>query len=161
MLIRKQQKQKPTKTKLTTDTLISPETKIKGDIYFSGNLYVYGKIEGNIIADDTAKATITVGGQGQVVGNIHAPQISIHGRVDGNVYASQHVELTTSSEVSGNVYYNLMQMDRGAKVNGSLLYKGENQVILTNESKKSLLEHDIEPISALETLEPEKEEAVI
>jgi len=48
--------------------------------------------------------------------------------VIGNVYAAEHIELAVNSRVSGNVYYNLIDMDMGAEVNGSLVHFSDSAV---------------------------------
>ena len=42
--------------------------------------------------------------------------------VIGDVQGSEHVELASKARVTGNVYYNLIEMAIGAEVNGKLVH---------------------------------------
>jgi|TARA_B110000116_G_C16777983_1_gene556783 cytoskeletal protein CcmA (bactofilin family) len=101
-------------------TLLSKSTEIVGDIHFSGNLEVEGIVRGNIVADNDARVRIME--KGLVEGEVTAPNIVINGRVVGNVHSSKHVELAANAVVEGNVHYNLIEMVKGAQVNGNLVF---------------------------------------
>ena len=48
------------------------------------------------------------------------PSASINGSVKGNIYSADNLELTKGAVVAGDVFYNLIEMAVGAKVNGGL-----------------------------------------
>ena len=121
------------------DTLISQQTRIKGNLYFSGGLHIDGIVEGNVIAEDANNANLTIGEKGHIEGEIQVPDVIINGTVIGDVYTTQTVELSSRATISGNVYYNLIKMVIGAKVNGNLIHRGESQKVLTEEERKSVL----------------------
>lgn len=101
-------------------TLLSKSTEIVGDIHFTGNLEVEGIIRGNVIANGDARVRVME--KGLVEGEISAPNVVINGRVVGDVYSSKHIELAANAVVEGNVHYQLIEMVKGAQVNGSLVY---------------------------------------
>jgi len=103
-------------------TLIAGDTEIAGDLRFSGQLYLNGSIKGTLLADDAGDATVVISEEGSVTGDIRVPNIIISGRVEGDVFAAGRVELTASARVKGNVYYQLMEMELGALVDGLLLH---------------------------------------
>lgn len=103
-------------------TLISGATELEGDIRFSGNLEIEGKITGNVSAEEGSDARVRIMEHGVVEGEIHAPVVVVNGVVKGNVYSSSHVELAAKAEVQGNVHYCVIEMVKGAQVNGSLVY---------------------------------------
>lgn len=111
-------------------TLISKSTEIVGDLHFKGNLEIEGKVKGNIIAEDGSEARVRVMDKGEVEGEIRAPSIVINGRVSGNVHSGKHIELAEKAIVQGNVNYNLIEMVKGAQVNGSLVYNDGKQAVL-------------------------------
>jgi len=128
-------------------TLVSCATEIVGDVHFSGELIVEGKIKGNIYADDNSDALIRVVDTGSVEGDICVPSVVINGLVEGDVRSAKHVELAAKAVVMGNVYYNLIEMVMGSEVNGNLMHTtaNENEVKqLTAESAK--LESSEEPL---------------
>jgi len=107
------------------DTLIGQHTHIKGDISFSGGLRIDGSVTGNIQATGDTESVLTLSEQGRLEGEIKVPNIIINGTIIGNVYASQHVELAPKAKVQGNVYYQLLEMAMGSKVNGQLIHMNE------------------------------------
>ena len=112
------------------DTLICKQTKISGDINFTGVLYVDGHVKGDIAAEEVENSLLTIGTNGYVEGQINVPHIMILGRVKGDVHALEHVELMADSRVEGNVYYKLIEMAMGAEVNGQMLHTVEKQKLL-------------------------------
>ena len=112
------------------DTLICKQTKITGNINFTGVLYVDGHIQGDISAEEVENALLTIGKNGYVEGQINVPHIMILGRVKGDVHALEHIELMADSRIEGNVYYKLIEMAMGAEVNGQMLHTVEKQKLL-------------------------------
>lgn len=115
-------KSKPTMPEGQIDTLIGPQVVINGDFHFSGGLYVEGRIVGKLIAEEGQKAILTLAENGSVEGEIHAPVIVIHGRVDGDVFASERVEMGAKARVEGNVHYKVVEMAAGSVLSGRLLH---------------------------------------
>lgn len=105
-------------------TLISRGTKVVGDLHFTGDLQIEGTVVGNIIAESGNDAKLVVAEKGSVEGEIRVPMVIINGKVNGNVYSTKHVELAAKAVVEGNVHYHLIEMVKGAQVNGSLVYSG-------------------------------------
>jgi len=120
------------------DSLVGKNTEISGDMDFSGGLLIDGKVTGNITANSDENATITISENGCVTGEIQIPNIVINGTVEGNVFASNHVELAKKARVFGNVYYNLFEMAMGAEVNGNLVHVSEAKLTATKEGKPEL-----------------------
>ena len=111
------------KAKRTTelDSLIGENTKFVGDVHFSGGLHIDGTVKGNVIAEGD-DSQVTTSEKGRVEGNVHVHNIVLSGEVIGDVYALKHIELAPNARVTGNVYYNLIEMAGGAEVNGSLIH---------------------------------------
>ncbi|MFN3587687.1 MAG: polymer-forming cytoskeletal protein [Moraxellaceae bacterium] len=96
---------------------VARNTEVIGDIVFAGGLHVEGRVTGNILSDEGSLHV-----HGEVTGEVRVPHIVINGLVNGNVYASEHIELAAKAQVNGNVHYKTMEMVMGAQVNGSLLH---------------------------------------
>ncbi len=121
-------KKKKSNTAGKIDSLIGPNTSIYGDLVFSGGLHVDGKIVGNIASNGEDASTLIVSEQGCIEGNVQVDYVILNGKVKGNVYSSESVELASEARVEGNVYYDLLEMAMGAEVNGSLVHQpGEEQ----------------------------------
>jgi len=114
------------------DTLIGEQTELHGDILFGGGLHVDGKIKGNVIADKESSTMVVLSEKGSVEGEIRVPYIIINGQVIGDIYAAESVELAQNAQITGNVYYNRIEVAMGAEVNGSLVHyeeKSERNVL--------------------------------
>lgn len=103
-------------------TLISRATEIKGDLHFSGELIIEGKVRGNVYAEDDSEALIRIADHGEVEGEVCVPSVVVNGLVQGDVRSVKHIELAAKAVVAGNVYYNLIEMVMGAEVNGNLMH---------------------------------------
>jgi cytoskeletal protein CcmA (bactofilin family) len=104
-------------------TLISRATKVIGDLHFTGELQLEGKVTGNIIAEDEKDAKVVIADTGVVEGEIRAPVVIVNGKVLGNIYSSKHLELAAKGNVTGTVHYHSIEMVKGAQVNGSMINK--------------------------------------
>jgi cytoskeletal protein CcmA (bactofilin family) len=100
-------------------TLISSSTTVKGDITFTGQLDVEGIVVGFIQAE-AEDAVLRVVAGGKVSGEIKVPKATINGNVEGDIHTSDRLELAEEAMVDGDVYYNLIEMAVGAKVNGGM-----------------------------------------
>jgi cytoskeletal protein CcmA (bactofilin family) len=107
------------------DTLISSKTEIVGDVKFTGGLHIDGVIKGNLVAEAGSGAVVRVSDKGRVEGQISAPNIIINGKVIGDVHAGEYIELAKKAQVSGDVYYQAMEMVLGAEVNGKLHHQSK------------------------------------
>jgi cytoskeletal protein CcmA (bactofilin family) len=108
-------------------TLISRTTEVVGDIHFSGELIIEGRVKGNIYAEDDSQAIIRVAEKGEVEGEICVPSAVVNGLVQGDVRSATHLELASKAVLVGNVYYNLIEMVMGSEVNGNLIHIGVTQ----------------------------------
>ena len=100
-------------------TLISSETTITGDITFSGQLDIEGTVNGSV-QGASGDAVLRVVSGGRVAGEIKVPHATVNGKVEGDVHSSERLVLSEQAVIDGDVYYNLIEMAAGAKVNGGL-----------------------------------------
>ncbi len=100
-------------------TLISSETTITGDITFTGQLDIEGTVNGSVQAA-SGDAVLRVVSGGRVAGEIKVPHATVNGKVEGDVHSSERLILSEQAVIDGDVYYNLIEMAAGAKVNGGL-----------------------------------------
>ncbi|MBA3487443.1 MAG: polymer-forming cytoskeletal protein [Lysobacter sp.] len=104
------------------DTLIGQQVVIRGDLYFTGGLLIEGRVIGKIVAEDGQKALLTLAQNGSIEGEVRAPVVIINGRLVGDVYASERVELESQARVEGNVHYKVVQMAAGSTLTGRLIH---------------------------------------
>ena len=122
---------------LVVDALIGPQVVIRGDVVFSGCLYVEGRILGKVLAEDGASATLTLAEHGHIEGEVRAAVVVLSGRLEGDVYATERVELTPTARVSGNVHYEVVEMNAGAQLTGRLIHAAARVALPSPESQDS------------------------
>ena len=106
-------------------TLFDHAVEIHGSVRFGGTLDVEGTVVGDIVADDASDALVRIRDKGVVQGEISSPKVMINGHVTGNVHASKHLELAANAIVNGDVHYQIIEMVKGAQVNGNLVHISE------------------------------------
>ena len=113
---------KPSKPQNRIDTLIGAETKVVGDVAFSGGLRVDGMVRGNVAAAGEAPSTLVLSENAKIEGKISVSHAVINGSVVGPVHASEYVELQSKCHVTGDVFYKTLEMHMGAIVEGKLVH---------------------------------------
>jgi len=110
---------------MAVDTLIGAQTVIRGDITFNGGLHIDGQVHGAIVAEAGSDAVVTVSDKGRIEGEVRAPHVVINGTLDGNIVATERIELAAQARVTGNIHYKLLEMHAGAQVNGQIMREEE------------------------------------
>src|SRR5271157_2054937 len=90
---------------------------VKGELSGSEDLYVDGEVEGSI---SLRGQSLTIGPNGRVRANIEARNVIVHGRVDGNIQASDRVELRKSASLAGDISTARVAIEDGAFFKGSI-----------------------------------------
>ncbi len=93
-------------------SFIGREITITGNIGGSGNLHIDGTVEG-----DVAAASLILGAEGHVRGNIVADAAQISGTVDGTV-AAKSLVIEASARINGDLSYDAVSVASGAQVEG-------------------------------------------
>jgi len=70
-----------------------------GSLTFEGTVRIDGRFEGQVVTKDT----LIIGESGRIIADINAGTIICKGKVEGNLIASQRVELHSTSQVVGTV----------------------------------------------------------
>lgn len=140
MLGRKKDKRKPTSS---IDTLIGSNTRVNGDMEFSGGLHIDGYIKGNIQAELESNSVLRISEKGVVEGSVSVPQVILDGTVKGDVSARERVELGANARVIGNVFYNLIEMAIGAEINGKLIHEPAGQPAVVNPKPVAVKDEEL------------------
>jgi cytoskeletal protein CcmA (bactofilin family) len=96
---------------------IGKSVVVKGELSGSEDLYVDGHVEGSITLRGQS---LTVGPNGRVRANIEARNVILHGQVDGNITASDRVELRKSASLKGDIATARIAIDDGAYFKGTI-----------------------------------------
>ena len=100
------------KRKPVPPTIISGDMRITGNVTSEGEVQVDGTVDG-----DVRGAKVSVGASGHIAGAVTADRILVCGKINGQIRA-QVVTLTRTSEVKGDVFYDTLSMEPGAKLEG-------------------------------------------
>ena len=120
------------------DTLVGPNSRVNGDLFFKGGCHVDGTIKGNVSADSDSDSALSISEDAIVEGGVTVPYVVLNGIVRGDVFAHQRVELGPTARVIGNVYYNLIEMAIGAEINGKLVHQPDGQVPLRTRTNEEI-----------------------
>lgn len=125
------------------NTLVGADTKVHGDIEFTGGFHVDGYVRGNVKAPKDKNSVLTISERGCVEGTVMVAHVLLNGTVKGDVCATERVELGATARVIGNVQYKLIEMAIGAEVNGKLIHEVERGL------EEARTKPQIEPVRAV------------
>jgi len=98
-------------------SIITPDVVFKGELIAGDEIVIEGQVEGMI---SRHTRSVIVGKQGRVKAEIHAATVRIEGRVDGNVYGDELVELLAGANVHGDIVCSCVHIAKGALFNGAI-----------------------------------------
>lgn len=116
-------------------TLVGADTRVNGDVEFSGGFHVDGYVKGNVRATKDERAVLSISERGCVEGAVMVPHVLLNGTVKGDVRATERVELGPKARVIGNVQYKLIEMSIGAEVNGKLIHESDTAAVAKPASR--------------------------
>ncbi len=96
---------------------IGKAVKINGQIFTKEDLYVDGDVEGTIESQDNK---VTIGPNGRVQAGIRAREVVILGQVQGNVEASDKVDIRKDAKLVGDITTSRISIEDGALFKGSI-----------------------------------------
>ena len=102
------------------ESIIGSSLVIKGDIVLSKGIRIDGKLIGNVFQEENQTATVAISESAEIIGDIHAQHVIVSGKLTGNIYAIERVELLSNSHVEGNIQYGSIGIAVGAKIHGNL-----------------------------------------
>ena len=95
-------------------TIISHGVTVEGKLTCVGSVRIDGTIQGNVIS----QGNVTVGEQGEIVGQVDGQIIIIGGKVSGSINAKEKLTLESKSNLKGDVYTKILAVEAGAHFDG-------------------------------------------
>ncbi len=89
-------------------------TNFKGVLAFEGTVRIDGRLEGEIITDDT----LIVGEKAIINAEINVGNIAINGKITGNIIAKERIDIHSSGEVYGNLKTKILTVEEGVIFQG-------------------------------------------
>jgi len=100
----------------TLSGFVGSGTEVTGELTFKAMLRVDGHLSGRVTSNT---GTLVIGSGGIVDANVEVSVATIHGLVNGDIVASQRVELGRSAKVNGNIQTSSLVIEQGAVFEGS------------------------------------------
>jgi cytoskeletal protein CcmA (bactofilin family) len=97
------------------DTILGKGAKFAGRLSFEGAVRIDGRFEGDIETSDL----LLVGPLAEVRGELRVGRLVVHGFVEGNIHASDMVELRAPGRLRGNVHTPNLHMEKGVRFDGT------------------------------------------
>ena len=104
----------------TTMANIGKSLRVKGDVEGDEDTVIEGRVEGRVTLKNHH---LTVGANGEVQGEVSGKQVTVVGRVTGNVIASERIEVRETGQVQGDVISPRLLVTEGALINGAITMK--------------------------------------
>jgi cytoskeletal protein CcmA (bactofilin family) len=96
---------------------IGKSVVIKGQIFSREDLYLDGEIEGTV---EVPENRLTVGPHGKLQATIRAREVVVLGAVQGNVEASERIDIRKDSKLVGDIKTGRIIIEDGAYFKGSI-----------------------------------------
>src|SRR6266446_6511824 len=100
----------------TLSGFVGSGTAFTGEATFKAMMRIDGQLSGRITS---SSGTLVVGTNGKVDANIEVAVATIHGTVNGDIIATQRLELGRSAKVNGNIQAPSLMIEQGAVFEGS------------------------------------------
>lgn len=95
-------------------TVIGPDTKIKGEMFFEKSARILGSFEGKI----TAQGEVQIGAGALCNAAVEADRVIVDGRVQGPITARDRLTLTANAQVQGDLTAGTLVVAEGASFVG-------------------------------------------
>ncbi len=116
---------------------LTQDSDIKGTIKFGQTMRIDGNFEGELITDN---GDLIVGKTGNVKATIKVRSAVVEGRVDGNIKASNKVELKQSAHIIGDLQATTLVMEGGVVFVGTCNVNPEETKIDSQSYEKGVKE---------------------
>lgn len=123
------------------ETIVGTSVKLKGNLKSDGDIVIDGIVTGEL----KTKGTVIIGPNANIVANIKAKDVTVSGAVQGNIDATDRLELTETGKVMGDISANVLTIASGA------LFTGNSKM---NDNHREVIS---EPVMEDEIEEPKEE----
>src|SRR5689334_12105382 len=100
----------------TLSGFVGGGTVVTGEANFKAMMRVDGHLSGRV---SSSSGTLIVGANGKVDANIEVAVAVIHGTINGDIIATQRLELGRAAKVNGNIQTPSLIIEQGAVFDGS------------------------------------------
>jgi len=105
--------------------IISPGTRIEGEIYSNGDIRIDGVVDGFV----NTKAKVVIGPKGMVKGELTCDSADVTGKIDGKLTVKNELYLKSSAYITGELNTHKLVVESGAFINGNCVVGKQNTTI--------------------------------
>ncbi len=110
------------------ETIVGDDTRVAGKVTVKGTIRVDGVVEGDLQAD-----WVVVGETGKILGNTSTRGMVVGGSVEGDIDATETVELGKKATVVGEIHTPKLTISEGAVFDGRARMKSGTETAGTQE----------------------------
>lgn len=96
-------------------SFVGPESQCRGELKVNGTLRMDGLFSGRVQADEVIVSEAAI-----IIGDVLARKIIVGGRIEGNIKASELVEIRSKGKVQGDILTNKFSVMEGGEFNGKV-----------------------------------------
>lgn len=97
--------------------VIGRSIQINGDVRGDEDLRIEGDISGTV---QLKNSNLTIGTEGKVRADVYARSITVYGTTEGDLYATERINVHINAQVRGNITAPKVGIEEGAKFKGSI-----------------------------------------
>ena len=97
-------------------TVLGPTVEIEGEVSGDEDLVIQGAVQGRIVS----KAKLTIESSGRVEATIETKNLTVGGKLQGDVHATDKVEVTRDGKMVGDIKAPRVLLMDGAKFKGHI-----------------------------------------
>lgn len=114
---------------------IGKSISIKGDVVGDEDTVLEGRVEGRV---SLKNHHLTIGPNGDVQGEVSAKQVTVVGKIAGNVIASERIEVRETGRIQGDLIAPRLNVAEGAIINGAITMKDSGALAQPRPAEKKL-----------------------
>jgi cytoskeletal protein CcmA (bactofilin family) len=128
----------------SSKNVLGADVEIKGNLKFSGELTLEGKLEGEIHSD----GVLNLGDTAVVNGNINVQSVVVRGKVNGNIVAKEKIEIKSKTEMFGDIRAAKLAIEEG------VTFVGKTEVNPNKVSPTATPTRATEPVKTPDLVKP-------
>lgn len=105
----------------SSTTVIAADTVIRGEVTFANSAQVMGRVEGRI----SSPGHLVIGQGAECKASVQAGTLVVDGLVEGDVIATERLELNSSAMIKGDVIATKLVVSEGASFTGHCIIGAE------------------------------------
>ncbi len=125
-------------------TILGADAKFKGDLSFDSAAKLLGSFEGAI----KAKGKIFIADGSNCKASVSATEVAVEGHIQGDVQATERVEILPSGRITGDIIAARMSMADGASIDGHV------QIGPNGQSSKAAAATEMKPGARTQSVSP-------